>query len=339
MSKLAGKEVLGIGLLGLGTVGSAVYHMLLSRADEFVDRHGVKIKVRKVLVKHFEKARTVKVPFEHLTLDYNKVLDDPEVDIIVETMGGVDPAFDYISRAIKAGKAVVTANKHLLAVKGAELEELSKEHNTPLMFEASVGGIIPVVHAFGNGTHSMDIVKIRGILNGTTNYILSSMRFDGVEFDDALAQAQAKGFAEPDPTLDVSGQDTAHKLCVLSRLAFGKFLPLDKVSIKGIGPETMDMVEAAKHMGHNVKLVGTLTMNKAKFGDMPKAVVGPEELVKEDPMFGVNGSLNCIVIETKDTGTITLSGRGAGGSETATSVVSDILALAVKGKECSVFCY
>lgn len=339
MSKLGGKDVLGIGLLGLGTVGSAVYHMLLSRADEFAQRYGVRIKVRKVLVKHFEKARTVKVPFEHLTVDYKQVLEDPEVDIIVEVMGGVEPAYDYISKALKAGKPVVTANKHLLAVKGAELEALSKEHNVPLRFEASVGGIIPVVHAFGNGTHSMDVVKVRGILNGTTNYILTSMRFDGVGYEDALAQAQAKGFAETDPTLDISGQDTAHKLCVLCRLAFGKFLPLDKVSITGIGPETMKMVESAKHMGHNVKLVGTLTMNKSKPGEHPKAVVAPEELVKEDPMFGVNGSLNCIVIETRDTGTITLSGRGAGGSETATSVVSDILALAVKGKECEVFCY
>jgi homoserine dehydrogenase len=338
MSKLAGKAVLGVGLLGLGTVGSCVYKMLKERADEFSARFGVRIEVRKVLVKHFEKARTVKIPFEDLTVDFNQLLNDKDVDIIVEVMGGVDPAFDYVSKAIKAGKPVVTANKHLLAVKGTELEALSKEHNVPLRFEASVGGIIPVVHAFGNGTHSMDIVKVRGILNGTTNYILSSMRFDRVEYDDALAQAQAKGYAEPDPTLDVSGQDTAHKLCVLCRLAFGKFLPLEKVSVTGIGPETMTMIEASKHHGHNVKLVGTLTMDKAKPGALPKAVVAPEELVKEDPMFGVNGSLNCIVIETKDTGTITLSGRGAGGSETATSVVSDILALAVKGKECEVFC-
>jgi homoserine dehydrogenase len=338
MSKLAGKDVLGIGLLGLGTVGSSVHKMLKERADEFAARFGVRIEVRKVLVKHFEKARSVKIPFEDLTVDYNQLLNDEHVDIIVEVMGGVDPAFEYISKAIMAGKPVVTANKHLLAVKGAELEALSKKHNVPLRFEASVGGIIPIVHAFGNVTHSMDIVKVRGILNGTTNYILTSMRFDRVEYDDALAQAQAKGYAEPDPTLDVSGQDTAHKLCVLCRLSFGMFLPLEKVSVTGIGPETMDMIEAAKHMGHNVKLVGTLTMNKAKYGDLPKAVVAPEELVKEDPMFGVNGSLNCIVIETKDTGTITLSGRGAGGSETATSVVSDILALAVKGKECSVFC-
>jgi homoserine dehydrogenase len=339
MSKLAGKEVLGIGLLGLGTVGSAVYKMLKDREDEFAARFGVRIEVRKVLVKHFEKARTAKVPFEDLTVDYDQLLKDERIDIIVEVMGGVNPAFEYISKALKAGKSVVTANKHLLAVKGAELEALSKEHNVPLRFEASVGGIIPVVHAFGNGTHSMDILKVRGILNGTSNYILSSMRFDGVEYEDALAQAQAKGYAEPDPTLDVSGQDTAHKLCVLCRLAFGKFLPLEKVSVSGIGPQTKPMIESAKHMGHNVKLVGTLIMNKAKFGDLPKAIVAPEDLVKEDPMFGINGSMNCIVIETKDTGTITLSGRGAGGGETATSVVSDILALAVKGKECSVFCY
>jgi len=323
-------KTIGIGILGLGTVGSAVYRLIKEKGDDYSKRFGIKPEVRKVLVRNLEKQRTVAIPQNLLTTKFNDVLNDKGVDIIVEVMGGVAPAFDYVTMALRNGKPVVTANKHMLAENGEEIEALSRDKGVAFRFEASVGGIIPIVAGLNEGLHSLDIVKVRGILNGTTNFILSSMRFDGMEYDEALKMAQEKGFAEPDPKLDVEGYDTAHKLCVLSRLAFGKFLPLSQVKVKGIGPETKTLIAGAIHLGRNVRLVGTLSMVGVGPGKAPTATVAPEEVVKEDPLFNINGSMNCIALETRDTGTITLSGRGAGGKETATAIVNDILAIAVQ---------
>lgn len=323
-------KTIGIGILGLGTVGSAVYRLIKEKGDDYSKRFGLKPEVRKVLVRNLEKQRAVAIPQNLLTTKFNDVLNDKGVDIIVEVMGGVAPAFDYVTMALRNGKPVVTANKHMLAENGEEIEALSKEKGVPFRFEASVGGIIPIVAGLNEGLHSLDIVKVRGILNGTTNFILSSMRFDGMGYDEALKLAQDKGYAEPDPRLDVEGLDTAHKLCVLSRLAFGRFLPLSQVKVKGIGPETKTLIAGAIHLGRNVRLVGTLSMVGLGPGKLPKASVAPEEVVKEDPLFNINGSMNCIALETRDTGTITLSGRGAGGKETATAIVNDILAIAVQ---------
>jgi len=323
-------KTIGIGILGLGTVGSAVYRLIKEKGDDYSKRFGIKPEVRKVLVRNLEKQRTVAIPQNLLTTKFNDVLNDKGVDIIVEVMGGVAPAFDYVTMALRNGKPVVTANKHMLAENGEEIEALSRDKGVAFRFEASVGGIIPIVAGLNEGLHSLDIVKVRGILNGTTNFILSSMRFDGMEYDEALKMAQEKGFAEPDPKLDVEGYDTAHKLCVLSRLAFGKFLPLSQVKVKGIGPETKTLIAGAIHLGRNVRLVGTLSMVGIGPGKAPTATVAPEEVVKEDPLFNINGSMNCIALETRDTGTITLSGRGAGGKETATAIVNDILAIAVQ---------
>jgi homoserine dehydrogenase len=323
-------KTIGIGILGLGTVGSAVYRLIKEKGDDYSKRFGIKPEVRKVLVRNLEKQRTVAIPQNLLTTKFNDVLNDKGVDIIVEVMGGVAPAFDYVTMALRNGKPVVTANKHMLAENGEEIEALSRDKGVAFRFEASVGGIIPIVAGLNEGLHSLDIVKVRGILNGTTNFILSSMRFDGMEYDEALKMAQEKGFAEPDPKLDVEGYDTAHKLCVLSRLAFGKFLPLSQVKVKGIGPETKTLIAGAIHLGRNVRLVGTLSMVGIGPGTAPTATVAPEEVVKEDPLFNINGSMNCIALETRDTGTITLSGRGAGGKETATAIVNDILAIAVQ---------
>jgi homoserine dehydrogenase len=323
-------KTVGIGILGLGTVGSAVYRLIKEKGDDFSKRFGIRPEVRKVLIKNLEKQRTVEIPQDLLTTKFNDVLNDKDIDMIVEVMGGVSPASDYVSMALRNSKPVVTANKHMLAEKGEELEAISRDKGVSFRFEASVGGIIPIVAGLNEGLHSMDIVKVRGILNGTTNFILSSMRFDGMQYDEALKLAQEKGFAEPDPRLDVEGLDTAHKLCVLSRLAFGRFLPLSQVKVKGIGPETKPLIEGAIHLGRNVKLVGTLSMVGVGPGKLPKATVAPEEVVKEDPLFNINGSMNCIALETRDTGTITLTGRGAGGKETATAIVSDILAIAAQ---------
>ena len=322
-------KTVGIGILGLGTVGSAVYRLIKEKGDDFSKRFGIKPEVRKVLIRNLEKQRTVEIPQDLLTTKFNDVLNDKDIEMIVEVMGGVTPAIDYVSMALRNSKPVVTANKHMLAEKGEELEAISRDKGVSFRFEASVGGIIPIIAGLNGGLHSMDIVKVRGILNGTTNFILSSMRFDGMQYDEALKLAQEKGFAEPDPRLDVEGLDTAHKLCVLSRLAFGRFLPLSQVKVKGIGPETKTLIEGAIHLGRNVKLVGTLSMVGVGPGKLPKATVAPEEVVKEDPLFNINGSMNCIALETKDTGTITLSGRGAGGKETATAIVNDILVIAM----------
>jgi len=321
-------HVIGVGLLGLGTVGSAVYTLLEDMSKEFEARFDVRFDVRKVLVRNMEKRRTVQVPDGHFTADIDEVLGDPDVKMVVEVMGGVDPTFDHVSKAIMTGRPVVTANKHMLAEKGAELEALALKEGVPIRFEASVGAIIPVVSALWGGIHALHVKEVTGILNGTCNYILSEMYNKDMDYSEALKKAQELGLAEPFPDMDLSGQDTAHKLCVLSRVVFGKFFPLDKVDVEGIGPGIGARVEGAKHHGKKVKLIGYLCRSGEEEG--PKAFVRPEEIGQTSCFYRIDGNDNMIKLSTYETGDINISGRGAGGKETATAVVSDMLALAMQ---------
>lgn len=330
---MAGKDVpkeVGIGLLGYGTVGSSVYQILKERADEFEKRFDQRYSVKKVLVRNIEKRRDIELSERVLTVDIDDVLGDPDIHVIIEVMGGVDPTFEYLSRALRTGRPVVTANKHLLAEKGEELEYIALEQGVPLRYDASVGGIIPVFSTLGGGVHAMDVTMIQGVLNGTTNYILSCMYNEGASYEDALKDAQLKGYAEPDPSMDLSGMDTAHKLCVLSRLVFGKFLPLKDVEVHGIGPQTEDRLVKAKHRGKKLKLVGSLDMRDLKEGDLPVGCVMLEEIGQKDRLYIYDGTENCILLDTKDTGMIIICGRGAGGPETATAVISDLLSIQVQ---------
>jgi homoserine dehydrogenase len=320
---------IGVAILGLGTVGSSVYKLLKERDAEFKARFGIEFVVRKALVRDPEKDRGLDVPEGVLTTDIDEVLGDPEVQVVLELMGGVDPAFDHVSKALRTGRPVVTANKHMLAVKGTELELLSLEEGIPLRYEASVAAVIPIVAALGHGINALEVKRIRGILNGTTNFILSSMYDEGMSYEEALRIAQNRGIAEPDPEMDVSGMDAAHKLCILSRLVLGKFIPLDEVEVKGIGPEIEMMVQGSKRRGKKVKLVAELYLGDTGIGGRPGPFVEPMEISQDDCFYRVNGTENTIEIETFDTGRIEMTGRGAGGKETATAVVSDLLSIAV----------
>lgn len=319
---------IGVAILGLGTVGTSVLKVLSARGEELAERYGVRFNVRWGLVRDLDKERDPAVPRDMLTTSMDDILGDPEVKMVVEVMGGVDPTFDLVLRSLATKRPVVTANKHLLAVKGPELEFAALENGVALRYDASVGGIIPVFSTLGGGIHAFQVTRIRGILNGTSNYILSSMYNNDLDYEEALMEAQEKGYAEPDPTMDVSGMDIAHKLCVLSRLVFGRFLPLEEVDVEGIGPGMAMAVPGAKHRGMKIKLVGTLSMEGSKAGQLPRAMVRPEEVGQEDPVYRFDGTSNCIVFDTMDTGEILICGRGAGGPETATAIVTDLLSIA-----------
>ena len=321
-------RVIGVGLLGLGTVGSAVYDLLDDMAEEFVRRFDIRFDVKKVLVRNMEKRRSVQVPDLKFTSDIDEVLGDPEVKMVVEVMGGVESTFGHVSKAIRTGRPVVTANKHMLAEKGAELEALALKEGVSMRYEASVGAIIPVVSALWGGVHALDVREVSGILNGTCNYILTEMYNKDMDYYEALKKAQSLGLAEASPDMDISGQDTAHKLCVLSRVVFGRFFPLEKVDVEGIGPGIGLKVAGAKHHGRRVKLLGYLC--RSEEDGETSASVRPEEVEQSSCFYRVDGNENMVRLSTYDTGDINICGRGAGGRETATAVVSDMLALALE---------
>jgi homoserine dehydrogenase len=323
-----GNRVIGVGLLGLGTVGSAVYELLEDMAKEFATRFDVSFDVRKVLVRNVEKRRSVQVPDERFTSDIDEVLGDPEVKMVVEVMGGVDPTLGHVTKAIRTGRPVVTANKHMLAEKGAELEALALNEGVHMRYEASVGAVVPVVSALWGGVHALNVREVSGILNGTCNHILTEMYNKDMDYSKALKDAQNLGLAEASPEMDVSGQDTAHKLCVLSRVVFGRFFPLEKVDVEGIGPGIGVRVSGAKHHGRKVKLLGYLCRSDEDGETM--ASVRPEEVEQSSCFYRVDGNENMVRLSTYDTGDINICGRGAGGKETATAVVSDMLAQAVE---------
>jgi homoserine dehydrogenase len=317
-----GGAPVGVALLGCGVIGSSVLRLLASHAEDFERRVGVPLEVRKVLVRDPSRQRDAGVPTARLCTDPEEVFGDPEIELAVELMGGLDPAGAYVERALESGRSVVTANKALLAARGPELFERAARAKVDLAFEAAVGGGIPVVRSLRDAFASDRVTEIVGILNGTSNYILTRMTDEGASFDDALAEAQAKGYAEADPTLDVEGHDAAQKLVVLAMLAFGATPPEPgRMLIEGIrGLDRVDVAQAAR------------------FGFVPKhLVIGRDRgeaielrahtsLVKKSSVLAnVSGVLNAVRLEGEAVGPCLLSGRGAGGLPTAVSVVADVL--------------
>jgi homoserine dehydrogenase len=311
-----------IGMIGCGVVGQGILRLLKENAPSLEGRLGGAIEVRRIAARDPSKERGPYVPMELLTDDPLAVVADPDVDIVVEVMGGVDPADSYIRRAIESGKSVVTANKALLATHGHELIELAEAKGVDLYFEAAVAGGVPVIRVLREAFASDRITAVRGIINGTSNYILSRMTESGIDFAPALKEAQEKGYAEADPTLDVGGGDAAHKLNILATLAYGVRLKLGQVATSGIDQVNAIDILFASRFGYVIK---PLAVARALSDGTLDLRVHPALVSKKSVLASVNGALNAVYIEGAAVGPCLLSGLGAGALPTAVSVVSDIV--------------
>lgn len=313
-----------LGLLGCGTVGGGVVELLSAHAEYVARSVGAPLEVARILVRDVAKERVRGVDPARLTTDPETVLGDASIDVFVEVMGGVSPARALVERAVDTKRSVVTANKMLLATHGPELVDRAIANGVDLAFEGSVGGGIPVVRVLREALASDSIVRLEGIVNGTCNYVLSRMRSDGLGFDDAVREAQEKGYAEAEPSLDVDGHDAAHKLVVLAMLAFGARVPPDRVATEGIrGIEPVDH-RFAERFGFVIKHLA-IGFDR---GDAVELRVHPALVARDTQIANVNGVLNAIALEGRALGPTLLSGRGAGAMPTAVSVVADVLDVA-----------
>lgn len=313
-----------IGLLGCGTVGTGVARMLTQNQDILQARVGAALKLKYVADIDIQRDRGIAFETGVLTTDAGSVVRDPQVDIVIETIGGLGIASALILEAIDNGKQVVTANKALLASQGNSLFHAAAEKGVELAFEASVGGCMPVIKTLRESLVGNRIQAMSGILNGTCNYILSKITDDGDTFEAALAEAQRRGFAEADPTLDVEGADTAHKLAILTSLAYGTHLNLKDIYVEGISRITPLDIEIAAQFGYKIKL---LAISKNR-GNMVEARIHPTMIPCDNLLSSVNGALNAIMITGDAVGDILLYGRGAGMMPTASAIVSDVVDIA-----------
>lgn len=318
-------DVIRLGLAGFGTVGSGLARILGSNGDRIEKRLGRRIEIKRVLVRDLSKQRAYDPgPGVTFTTDPDALVGDPDIDIVVELMGGLDTARELTLKAFAAGKHVVTANKHMLAVHGLELFEAAASSGVGLMFEASCAGGIPVVQTLKESLAGDEIVKMLGIMNGTANYILSEMTTKGMDFTTALGEAKELGYAEADPTFDIEGFDTAHKLCVLIRMAFGVDYPLDELPVQGITMVTPMDIEFARRFGYRVKLLAHAKIVDGRL----EAGVHPALVPYTYLLARVGGNYNAVRIEGNAVGPIMLHGQGAGDLPTGSAVLADIMSLA-----------
>jgi homoserine dehydrogenase len=311
-----------IGLIGCGVVGQGIMRLLKENAVSIEGRMGGTIDVLRIAANDPRKERGPYVPMSLLTYDPGELVNDPEIELIVEVMGGVEPSYAYLKRAIEAGKSVVTANKALLAARGHELIELAEARGVDLYFEAAVAGGVPVIRVLREAFASDRIVAVRGIVNGTSNYILSRMQEAGIDFAPALREAQDKGYAESDPTLDVSGGDAAHKLAILTTLAYGAKLDLSQIATSGIDQVSAVDIAFAARFGFVIKPIAVARALPDGALDLR---VHPALVSKKNVLSSIHGALNAVYIEGAAVGPCLLSGLGAGALPTAVSVVSDIV--------------
>ncbi len=309
----------GIGLLGGGSVGGSLARQLLSDADVIKAKSGVQIDLVAVGVRDLTKER--EFPVRYATDALEELVDDPNIDLVVELMGGVEPAFSLLTRALESGKPVVTANKELMARHGRELIELAASGGVSLLFEAAVGGAIPIIRPLSESLAGERIDRVMGIVNGTTNYILSAMESDARSYADVLDEAQKLGYAEADPTADVSGQDSAAKAALLAGLAFGAWVGIDQVHCEGIEAISDVDVEMAADLGYSIKLLAIADGGAG--GHVAR--VHPTLLPFSHPLASVRGASNAIYVEGPNLGELLFSGPGAGGQPTATAVLGDVI--------------
>lgn len=312
-----------VGLLGLGTVGTGVVRIVEGHQEDLRSQVGSDISIEKILVKDRTKTRSVAVDAAKLTEDPWEIVRDPAIDVIVEVMGGIGQSREIILEALERGKHIVTANKDLMALHGPEILAKAREKGCDVLYEASVAGGIPIIRTLIEGFSSDRITKIMGIVNGTTNYILTKMSQEGAAYADVLKEAQALGYAEADPTSDVEGLDAARKMTILATLGFRANVALEDVSVKGISSVSQEDIGYAKNLGYEVKLLGIAERQD----DSISVSVEPTMVKRSHPIASVNGVFNAVYVHGEAVGETMFYGAGAGEMPTATSVVADLVAV------------
>jgi homoserine dehydrogenase len=314
-------DVISVGFLGLGTVGGGAVKTLQDNANSIAQRVGARFEIRRVAVRNLDRPRLVELPSGVVTTDPSYVLDDPEIDIVCELIGGIEPARSYIERALRGGKSVVTANKELIAKAGHDLMVLAELEQLDFLFEGSVAGGIPIIQPLKQALAGNTIIEIAGIVNGTTNYILTKMAEEGANFADVLREAQAKGYAEADPAADVEGWDARYKIAILSSIAFNTRVDPDNVTAEGITRISKRDIEAAKQLGFSIKLLGIGTGDSRGI----RVRVHPALLRSDHPLASVNDVYNAVYVRGDAVGDVMFYGRGAGSGPTGSAVVGDIV--------------
>ena len=325
-----------LGLLGCGNVGAALCRLIARDGDAIAARTGIRLRIGRVAVRSLSRKRDVQLPDAVLTTDGAEVVGDPSVDLVVEVLGGIEPAREYIAEALKAGKPVVTANKELLANVGAELFAAAETAGVDLLFEAAVAGGIPIIRPLRESLVGEHITRVMGIVNGTTNFILSQMEAHGAGYADALAEAQSLGYAERDPTADVEGFDAGAKASIIASIAFGVRVVAGDVYHEGISNVTATDIAFARQLGYVIKLLAVCE----RFDDGTVAVrVHPAMVPRDHPLAAVRDSFNAVFVEGAAVGDLMFYGRGAGGDPTASAVLGDVIDAAsnlVKGTHASI---
>ena len=314
-----------IGVIGFGTVGAGVVETVMKNASLMGQRYGIEPVIARIADLDTKTDRGIQLPPGLLISDAMKLIDDPEVDVVVELVGGTTIARKFVSEALKRGKPVVTANKALLAFCGKELFDLAEANHTEIYFEASVGGGIPCIKALREGLVANQVTAMYGILNGTCNYILTRMEAEKADFDGVLKAAQAAGYAEANPATDVDGLDTANKAAILASLAYGHWFTLDDVTVRGIREVTLTDIEYASELGYRIKLLATIR----KVGDKVQLCVQPALVSKKSLIGGVSGVFNALWVDGDIVGSTMYYGRGAGRAATSSAVVADLMDLAL----------
>jgi len=322
------ENIVKVGLVGFGTVGTGVVKLIIEDADSIAAKTGLRLELACVVDIDTKSARPVKLPDGILTDDLNRLLDDDTIQIGVEMIGGIDTAKQVQLKMLEAGKDVVTANKALLAEYGNELYRAAHKNNRCIAFEASCAGGVPIISAIRTGLTANNITAMYGIVNGTCNYILSNMTSQSEGFSEALARAQEKGYAEADPTLDISGGDSAHKLAILSSIAFGYEIALDDVFVEGIEAVSKDDIRYGGEMGYCLKLLAIATRIENRVSSISLRV-HPSFIAEDNPLARVKGPFNAISIFGSAVGQVMYYGRGAGMMPTASAVVADIIDVAL----------
>lgn len=314
--------MINIAVLGHGVVGSGVVEVIEKNQEYIAKNAGDNIYVKRIL-----DLRDFDVPYaDKFTKDYADILNDEEISIIVEAMGGINPSYDFAKAALRRGKSVVTSNKEMVAAKGAKLLKLARENNVNFYFEASVGGGIPIIRPLHSCLAANEISEIAGILNGTTNFILTKMIEEEMPFDEALKLAQSLGYAEKNPTADVDGHDACRKICILGSLAYGRHLYPENVPTEGIGSVTLEDVDYAESNGCVIKLIGRV--KKVDEDGNVLCMVSPALLYKQSQLAGIRDVFNGILVRGNATGDVVFYGRGAGKLPTASAVVADVIDVA-----------
>lgn len=318
------EKVIYAALLGLGTVGTGVYKVLKNQEEEMTRKIGSKVKIKKILVRNLEKAAAKVEDAGVLTNDWNAILEDSQIQIVIELMGGLEPAKTYILEALRAGKHVVTANKDLVAVDGKEILDTAQEKGCDFLFEAAVAGGIPIISPLKQCLAGNHMTEVIGIVNGTTNFILTKMTQEGMEFEEALCLATELGYAEADPTADIEGLDAGRKVAILASVAFNSRVTLSDVDIEGITKITATDILYAKEMGCDIKLLGVARNTE----DGIEAYVNPMLIASSHPLASVNDSYNAVFVHGDAVEDAMFFGRGAGELPTASSVVGDVFEIA-----------